>query len=299
MQSIYCTLHTAGKNIAQHCEKVGTMEGHALEKSLEISTKQNDADFATAIDVLNEEIITSEISQSFPSHKIIGEESTGTGTPDPLTEQPTWIIDPIDGTTNFASGLPLTCVSIGFCHGAKPVMGVVYAPMTHELFLGVTGKGAYRNGIRIQLPPNISTTKTLQNSIVLFEFGYARSEQSVDEMLLAVKRIMMNGCRTTRSLGSGVLDLCYVASGRIDVIYTGVSGEGWKPWDYCAGLVMIQEAGGCMLSLHNESGKEFDKDTGAIVPGSTFDIYSKSMVCGVHAGLVEECRRVILGLNCK
>ena len=87
--------------------------------------------------------------------------------------------------------------------------------------------------------------------------------------------------------------------GRLDVIYTGVSEEGWKPWDYCAGMVIVEEAGGCIRSLLNKNGSgkalEFHAN-GEIIDGSRFDIYSDSMICGVHSGLVEECRRVILGL---
>jgi len=284
----------AGANIEEHCKKVGTKAGQQSETTLQISTKQNDADFATAIDILNEKIITEGLLSHFPHHQIIGEESTGTGSLPELTSDPTWIIDPIDGTTNFASGLPLTCVSIGFCQNQIPVMGIVYAPMTQELFLGVKNKGSFRNGIPICLSPS-TLAKTLKDSIVLFEFGYARSEESIDKMLNAVKRILQHGCRTTRCLGSGVLDLCYVAMGRLDVIYTGVSEEGWKPWDYCAGMVIVQEAGGCIRSLQNEN-DEFD-DCGKVVPGSSFDIYSKSMICAVHPGLLEECRNTVLGFK--
>ena len=230
---------------------------------------------------------------------IIGEESTGTDKPATLTSDPTWIIDPIDGTTNFASGLPLTCVSIGYCQNCRPVLGVVYAPMTEELFLGVHQHGSYRNGVPIYLSP-LTKSKEMKDAIVLFELGSARSEKAIDEMLLAVKRVLINTCRTTRSFGSGVLDLCYVATGRVDVIYTGISGEGWKPWDYCAATVIVEEAGCCIRSLLNKNSlgesNEFDED-GNVIDGSDFDIYSDSMICGVHKGIVEECRRIVLGFK--
>lgn len=211
-----------------------------------------------------------------------GEESTGTGDVAKLVDNKlTWIIDPVDGTTNFASGLPLNCVSIGLCDGLEPVMGVVYAPMTNELYLGVKGCGSYRNGKQIKCPPE-ADKKTLRDSIVLFEFGYAKSEESVDKMLKAVRNILLHGCRTTRTLGSGVLDLCYVATGRIDVAYTGIAEEGWKPWDYCAAAVIVQEAGGFIQSLRNQ--KE----------GAPFDIYSKDMICTVNEELLKECRGIVL-----
>ena len=137
----------AGKNMTKHYDSKGTADENMGD--LQINTKMNDADFATAIDVENENYISNEILKKFPGHAIIGEESTGTGTIPPLTNEPTWIIDPIYGTTNFASGLPLSCVSIGFCRDGKPYIGVVFAPMTNELYIGVQGHGAYRNGIRL------------------------------------------------------------------------------------------------------------------------------------------------------
>jgi len=309
----------AGGNMIEHLERKGTISGAAAQLSLGIAvTKTNDTDFATNIDLTNEAMIMSAIEDRYPSHVIIGEESTGTGKTMDLTDAPTWIIDPIDGTTNFAAGSPLTCVSIGFCNGGEPVMGVIFAPATRELYLAMKGRGSYRNGERIFSTTTAATTTpnddssgnqptptpspltpkiTLSNAVVCFEFGYARSEEGVDKMVNAVKRILLHGCRTTRSYGSGVLDLCYVASGRIDVVYTGLDVEGWKPWDYCAAMVVVEEAGGVIRSLRDEGGtfEEFDEG-GRLVVGSKFDIYSSSMICGVNSTVVEECRNVVLGV---
>lgn len=281
----------AGANMNEHLDSKGTKAGEGAEAKLGISTKGNDADFATAIDLLNEKLVIAGIEEVFPDHKIIGEESTGTGEVDPLTNDPTWIIDPIDGTTNFASGCPLTCVSIGFCNGGSPKMGVAFSPKTQELYIGVDGRGAYRNG-EIISSTDKGSEKTLSNSVVCFEFGYARSDEGVDNMVNAVRRILKHGCRSTRSYGSGVLDLCYVASGRLDVVYTGMAEEGWKPWDYCAAMVIAEESGCVIRSL---KGDDFDEN-GIVLPGSKFDIYSKSMICGVNAQVVEQCRKVVLDL---
>jgi myo-inositol-1(or 4)-monophosphatase len=261
--------------MVDHMNSMGT-EGAS---ELLLSTKQNESDFATAIDVKNEDLVTSKIKSQFPSHCIIGEESIGTGNIPPLSMEPTWIIDPIDGTTNFTSGLPLSCVSIGFCQQGRPVMGVAYAPMTQELYIGVDGLGAFRNGVRIT--SKASKDKTLSNAVVCFEFGYAKSDEGIQNMVQAVQRILQHGCRTTRSLGSGVLDLCYVASGRIDVVYTGIAEEGWKPWDYCAATIILQEAGCIIQSLHNPT-------------NTSFDMYSSSMIAGVNPTVVKQCREVVL-----
>ena len=164
----------------------------------------------------NEKIISDAIRRFFPTHEIIGEESTGTGELPTLTNASIWIIDPIDGTTNFTSGLPLSCVSIGFCVNKRTVMGVIYAPMTDELYTSIRGHGCFRNGVRISTSKPV---KKLKDAVVNYEFGYDCENLAIKRMTGAVENIMKNGCRTTRYLGSGVLDLCYIATGRLDVVY--------------------------------------------------------------------------------
>lgn len=161
------------------------------------------------------------------------------------------------------------------------MMGVVFAPMTNELYIGVKNHGAYRNGVRIR-GGFINSKKTLKESVVCFEFGYSRSDDSVEKMTSAISNILMHGCKSCKCLGSGVLDLCYVARGSIDVVYTGVVDEGWKPWDYCAATVICCEAGCAAKTLHDEH------------DGGVFNIYSQSMVFGVNKALVNECRNVVL-----
>jgi len=267
----------AGSNMVSHCEERGTIHAQDLD-ALGMEFKTSPEDFCTAIDLQNEEFITQELLQEFPTYSIIGEESTGTGQLPPLSSNKTFILDPIDGTTNFASGLPLTCVSIGLCVDKIPVMGVVYSPMTNELYLGVRGHGAYRNGVRLCDKP---TTTNLRHSIINFEFGYGRSKEAIARMVGAVERLLQHECRATRCLGSGVLDICYVATGRLDVVYAGVANEGWKPWDYCAALVIAVEAGCSIESLFGNDGEELD-------------IYAKSVICAGNADLLQECRRVVL-----
>lgn len=201
----------AGRNMFAYCDEKGT--DAELHHNLGIVEKGQPEDFCTVIDVENETLVMKGLLESFPTHRLIGEETTGTGNIPRLTkEHPTWIIDPIDGTTNFVSGLPLTCVSIGLCVHGKPILGVVYAPMTDELYVAVIGYGAYRNGVRLRKQTG---TKQLSEAVVGFEFGYARGKENCDKMLAVVGRIMEKGCLTLRSLGSGVLDLVYVATGRM------------------------------------------------------------------------------------
>jgi fructose-1,6-bisphosphatase/inositol monophosphatase family enzyme len=269
----------AGRNMYAYCDEKGT--DAELKHDLGISEKGRPEDFCTKVDIENETLITEGLLKVFPNHKIIGEESIGTGEIPKLTKEHTWIIDPIDGTTNFSSGLPLTCVSVGLCMDGKPVLGVVYAPMTDELYLAVSGYGAYRNGV--QLAKRQESQKSLVDSIVCFEMGYAREKSASDKELEALRRIVENGYRSLKSLGSGVLDLCYVATGRLDVVYAGLNeGSSWKPWDYCAGLVIVKEVGCAIESIDQ-------------APGGEFHIYADSVICAVNTSLVKEIRKCIKG----
>jgi len=133
----------AGRNMIPHLSSVGTAAGAESAAALGIQTKSNASDFATQVDVANEELITRAISSAFPSHRIIGEETVGSGPLPPLVRRDAdgpdapshvWIVDPVDGTTNFAAGIPLTCVSVGMVDGRTlvPAMGVAYSPATDE-----------------------------------------------------------------------------------------------------------------------------------------------------------------------
>jgi myo-inositol-1(or 4)-monophosphatase len=265
--------------LVDYCHSKGTEAESSFD--LGIETKSGAADFATQVDVDNEKMVIKGILAKFPTHEIIGEESVGTGEVPPLTMAPTWVIDPIDGTTNFAAGIPLTCVSIALCVDQRPVLGVVYAPMTQELYLAVKGHGAYRNGVKI-IPRGHTP---MNNAVVCCEFGYPRDTLAIAKMVGAVQRILQCGCRAIRQLGSGVLDLCYVATGRLDVVYAGVASEGWKPWDYAAGLVILQEAG-CVIEAIDQPSTQKE-----------FDLYSKSLICAVSQELLQDCRQIITASN--
>lgn len=275
--------YQAGLNMKGYLVAKGTVQESRLD--LDMATKSNAVDFCTRIDVENESLIIQGIQDQFPTHAIIGEETVGTGSIPPLDiHTPTWIIDPIDGTTNFSQGLFLTCVSIAYCVQGKPVLGVVYAPATDEWYLAVSGYGAYRNGIRIEPQHHHSTPKSsLKEAVICCEFGYSRQSHEITAMLQAVSQILHHGCRGIRQLGSGVLDLCFVATGQLDIVYAGIVNEGWKPWDYAAGLVICQEAGCIMEAIHPTPGK---KD---------FDLYGPSILCGTNRKLVDELRAILLG----
>ncbi|CAL1142494.1 unnamed protein product, partial [Cladocopium goreaui] len=237
-------------------------------------------DPVTATDKENEQRVIAGLRAAFPTHEIIGEESAAARAqqqlpPATLTveDAPTWIVDPIDGTTNFVYGIKLSCVSLGFCVGRQPVLGVVYDPYADELFVAAKGEGAYLNGARLCIDP----AKSLKESMVLFELGYERSQAGLDRILNGLKALLLHGTRATRTLGTAVLSLCWVASGRANAYYTGLSGEGGKPWDYAAGTIIAMEAGAKFCNLQ----------------GGPFDIEGPSCLCASSNDLAQEILSVL------
>lgn len=180
------------------------------------------------------------------------------------------------------------------CLEGQPEMGVVFAPMTNELYIAVRNYGAFRNGIRLLACTGDKANTSLDHAVVCFEFGYSSTQEGIDRMIGAVKRLLQHGVRTTRTLGSGVLDLCYIACGRMDIVYTGMAEEGWKPWDYCAGAVVALEAG-CEISHLEKRGEDDVDNMSALKKNYEFNLYSKSMICGVNSDLVQQTRKVVMG----
>ena len=252
------------------------------ESDLKVKSKDGTlVDFATWVDVRNEADICEMIRGKFPGDNVIGEESVeSAGSGGYVFDNgSTWIIDPVDGTTNFASGNPMCCVSIGYAENKVVQFGVVVAPFIKEVYITVKGMGAWKNC----RPMSLLRDKKLEDCNLAFEFGYARDFDSTAVICEAAKKLLCKGVRSMRQYGSGVLDLCWVAGGEIDAVYTGVKGEGWKIWDYAAGGLVVEECGGCLENLR-KGGKE---DGG-------FDITGKDMVASCCGAVNEEIRRIVL-----
>ena len=245
-----------------------------VDNLMGIQTKFNSIDFATETDRECEKIIFDKLKKIFPNHKLIGEESTAAhGGGIELTNEPTWVVDPIDGTTNFVHSFGFTCTSIAFVVNKIPIIGIVYCPFTDELFIAVKGKGSYCNGVTLES----SKIRSLNEALVLTEFGYSRDISDIDKWFHCAKNVLKTNCHALRAMGSGVLDLCYIAAGRLDAVYAGVSGEGWKIWDYSAGILIIEEAGGTMVG----------------VDGKNFDLLGKSVLATGTKELAEELVEVL------
>jgi len=208
--------------------------------------RQND--FVSEVDHAAEEAIISILREAYPSHGFLAEES---GEKDAKAEY-VWVIDPLDGTTNFLHGFPQYCVSIGLLHKGKPQQAVVYDPNRNELFTATKGGGAFVNDHRIR----VSKTDKLQDALLGTGFPF-RELENIDEYLRGMKRLM-HMCSGIRRPGAAALDLAWVAAGRTD----GFWEMGLSPWDMCAGALLVREAGGLVGDF---AGEERFMESGRIV----------------------------------
>ena len=190
-------------------------------------------DYASEVDGLAEEAIVKELRRANPDNPILGEE----GGPQKGNRGPsrhTWVIDPLDGTSNYLRGLPHWCVSIALCEGPEPLHGVVFDPLRNELFIATRGSGAQLNDKRIR----VAERKDLAGAVITTGFP-PRERKRADAQLECVKHLLMDAEDIRRS-GSAALDLAYVAAGRSDAYFEA----GVQAWDVAAGALLVREAGG-------------------------------------------------------
>ncbi|MGY6521072.1 MAG: inositol monophosphatase family protein [Mongoliitalea sp.] len=198
-------------------------------------------DLVSYVDKQAEMIIISRLQQVLPEADFIAEEgSAGTSGKDW-----TWIIDPLDGTTNFIHGVPVFSVSIGLRHLDEIILGVVYEINQDECFSAVKGQGAFCN----EKPIKVSPSKSLSEGLMATGFPYSAFKQL--DQYLAVLKALMETCHGVRRMGSAAVDLCYVAAGRFDAFYE----YDLKPYDVAAGSLIVQEAGGTVTDF--KGGKDF------------------------------------------
>ena len=198
----------------------------------------------TATDLENERLVTAGLREAFPSHDIIGEESSAAAGGVPAVEaRPTWIIDPIDGTQNFCHGMPESVVSIGLAVGGLPELGVIYDPYRDDLYVGVVEEGAYLNGRRLP-PADEGAPDQLDRSVVLSDLGYERSAQGSARLSAVYRALLDRNVFAFRIVGSTVLSLAWLASGRCDAVIMGVGKRDTpKAWDWCAGWALGRATG--------------------------------------------------------
>jgi myo-inositol-1(or 4)-monophosphatase len=224
---------------------------------------KGEINLVTEVDHESEAYILGRIKETFPDHGVLSEESPELPSPSPYR----WIVDPVDGTTNYAHGYPCFCVSVGVEREGTVVAGAVFDPLLEESFTAAAGSGAWRNGERI----SVSKISDLRKSLLATGFAYDVKESS-DNNFDYFRAFVLTG-QAIRRDGSAALDLCYLACGRFD----GFWELKLKPWDTAAGLLILHEAGGVSSRLD----------------GGPYDIHQPDLLASnglIHQRMVEVLR---------
>lgn len=227
---------TAGGIIRQLYEKPHTIE------------MKGEIDLVTEADIASETAIVASLNEDAPGVKILAEESYADL--ENADKGKIWVVDPLDGTTNFAHGIPIFAVSIALLDNGQPKMGMIYCPMQDELFCTCLGAGAWLNGRQIE----VTDTDFLLQSLVATGFPY-----DIHSYLADITRRMQNilpKVRDVRRMGAAAVDLAYVSCGRLD----GFWEVGLKPWDTAAGCLLVEEAGGRVSDFMGQSFSPFKQE---------------------------------------
>jgi myo-inositol-1(or 4)-monophosphatase len=202
--------------------------------------KKGTIDLVTEVDVAVEQMFRAMVAERFPDHAVLAEEMGGSAT---VPRGPCWVFDPIDGTTNFAHGLPIFCSSLALEVDGAAQVGAVYDPNRRELFTAERGAGAFLNG----RPIATSNAETLVDSMLVTGFPYDVHQRVAE--IVGLFAAFVGEARAVRRLGSAAIDLCYVAAGRLD----GFWERDLKPWDIAAGALIVSEAGGQVTNMQGAS----------------------------------------------
>ncbi|TFK42065.1 hypothetical protein BDQ12DRAFT_677597 [Crucibulum laeve] len=245
----------AGELILEGSEAI---QSASAEK--DVGEKKNSVDLVTEYDVRVEELVKKEIGTKYPEFKFIGEESYSAGSRPPLTDEPTFCVDPIDGTTNFVHGFPFVCISLGLIYKRRPVLGVIYNPFLNHLYTGIKGQGSFlsRNNsqpVKLPLSSSPKPLPSLNQALLAVEWGSDRGEATIGPKSTSFARLAGNPAQgvtggkmahSLRSMGSAALNFAMVAQGGLDLYWE----IGCWPWDVCAGIVIAEEAGGIVTGSH-------------------------------------------------
>ncbi|KAM9774889.1 inositol monophosphatase 1-like [Syngnathus typhle] len=228
----------------------------ACESEIKVMIKSSAVDLVTKTDERVEKIIISMLKEEFgpDTYNFIGEESVANGKPCILTDKPTWIIDPVDGTTNFVHGFPFVAVSIAFAVKKQLEFGVVYSCLEDKMYKARKGKGAFCDDDRLQ----VSDVKDINKSLIISEHGTDRSPEKVTKIFSTMQRILRIPVHGLRGSGTAATNMCLVACGAVEAFFE----IGIHCWDIAAGAVIVTEAGGMLLD----------------VDGGPFDLMSRRMV---------------------
>jgi myo-inositol-1(or 4)-monophosphatase len=229
------------EDVIKIAKEAGAVVKEGFGTNFNIEYKTNESNLVTAIDKASEKLITEFIKKSYPSHGILAEE----GGEIKSTSEYVWVVDPIDGTTNFAHGLPIFSVSIGVQKKGKTIAGVVYDVMNDIVYSTELGGGSFANGKKLSVNKN----DKLSHAVLVTGFPYNIADNP--ENALEKFSALTKASRAVRRLGSAAIDLCYVARG----VFDGFWEVQLHPWDMCAGKLIVEEAGGLVTDF---KGKDID-----------------------------------------
>ena len=253
-------------HIAAIAREAGALLMQYFHRRVKIEYK-GDVDLVTEADRNSEKLIVERIRKKWPGHDIVGEEGTRTA----FNSDYRWYVDPLDGTTNFAHGFPVFCVSMALEHKGQRIAGVLYDPTRDELFAAEKGKGAWLNGERI----HVSKTANLAESLVATGFPSHKRHKNPNIYFYHQITLRTHGVRRA---GSAALDLASVACGR----YDGFWEFNLNPWDTAAGVLLVEEAGGVVT---NFSGGPFQIDSREVLASNGF----------IHSELLREFDAIFKG----
>ncbi|XP_012595466.1 inositol monophosphatase 1-like isoform X2 [Microcebus murinus] len=243
--------------------QAGEVVREALKDEKNVMLKSSPVDLVTATDQKIEKMLISSIKEKYPSHSFIGEESVAAGEKCVLTDNPTWIIDPIDGTTNFVHKFPFVAVSIGFAINKKIEFGVVYSCVEDKMYTGRKGKGAFCNGQKLQ----VSKQEDISKSLLITELGSSRTPEVVRTTLANMEKLFCVPIHGIRGVGTAATNMCLVATGGADAYYE----MGIHCWDVAGGAIIVTEAGGVLMD----------------VTGGPFDLMSRRIIAANSRALAE------------
>jgi fructose-1,6-bisphosphatase/inositol monophosphatase family enzyme len=250
-------------SILDEVVKVAKEAGKIIMDAVNTNTDANvhlkgRVDLVTDTDRKVEGYIISTLKEVFPSSRFLAEEevSATEGDSEVLSADPTWIIDPIDGTTNFVHKHPVFCVSIALAIGKQVVVAVVFNPVLGELFTATRGGGAFLNGV----PIRVASAASLDKAVVATNVGVDRTPEGAEFLTQNLRKLLLNNVQSIRSNGSAAWEMSSVACGRLDVFYE----RGIHSWDIAAASLLITEAGGVVANLD----------------GSELNLLSRQILCG-------------------
>ncbi len=254
------------REILDVCEQAARLGGQELQQwrgRFEVHQKAP-SDLVTEADLASQHVIRSFVLAAFPDHMFIGEEGGGTEPEDESTYQ--WVVDPLDGTTNYVHGFPHYCVSVAVVQYARPLLGVIYDPVRNECFRAAEGQGAWLN----DMPIRTSGNERLDQSLLAVSFP-PQVERTCEEVELFLR--MLDAGRTIRRTGSAALNLAYIAAGRLDAFWATTLSA----WDIAAGVVLVREAGGSVTNLD----------------GNPFDLWNPRLLASASAKLQDAASRLL------